>query len=506
MWGIKQHCTTPALFSAALIAAGNLPAHVYAQEQAQAGGTTASAENFSLAGYARAYSSWNLSNTPETKENDRGDLSMLRGSLLLDASAKAGPFSLRATGRVEREYETNYLKRLAALGANAHEGAGNIKDLYNHGELREAYVSFSPTKRLNLKVGKQQVVWGESDFFHAMDLVHGFDSVWAPPTEESDETRKPLVLVNATWTVPEVEGSLQVLIRPGLDRERDIGNTPDIVGGRNAGIGHRGFDGLTIANMDYHHPDGDIDKTTWGVRWNAMLGGLTYSLAYLKTFSPNSVVNSRFAPYMKMPTGLVGDLIYPKMDLFGVTLNGYSSTIDAVVSAEVAYQRDVAYNMGTGPLIGLNGIRKKNQVRAMLRMDKNLNLTSIGASNPSLWSVQIFDTWIPEFKESDDLVSIPTYGRATKRHEAIITNIFSLNYSNNNINPALVLAYDISNGGGFVIPYVDFSLGDNWRLRTEIDYYYHRKQRAPDDASRAPATFGLAANNNQFMVRLTRQF
>jgi hypothetical protein len=505
MWGFQQHRAVPTVLSVLFMGMGSLPATAMAQDDATAG-TTASAGSFIMGGYARVYSQWNLSNTPETAQNDRGDPSMLRGALLLDASARLGPFSLRAIGRVDREYETNYLKRLGDLGANGHEGPGKIRELYNHGDLREAYVSFSPARNLNLKVGKQQVVWGESDFFHAMDLVHGFNSVWAPPTEESDETRKPLVLVNATLTVPSVEGSLQAIVRPGLDREQDIGNTPDIYGGRNAGIGHRGFDGRTIANADYHHPDGDIDKTTWGVRWAGTAGGLSYSLAYLKTLSPNFVVNSRFAPYQKAPTGAVGDLIYPKMDVLGATLNGYSSTIDAVLSAEVAYQRGVAYNAGTGALIGLNGIRKKDQVRAMLRMDKNLNLTSLGASNPSLWSVQIFDTWIQNFNHSDDLVLIPTYGRAVKKHEAIITNIFSLNYNNNNINPTLVLAYDMSNGGGFVVPYVDFSLGNNWRLRTEIDYYYHRRQGAPNDAFRAPTTFGLAAHNNQFMLRLTRQF
>lgn len=505
MWGFQKHPAVPTVLSVLLMGLGIMPATSMAQEDATAG-TTATAENFMLGGYARVYSQWNLSNTPETKQNDRGDLSMLRGALLLDASAKMGPVSFRAIGRLDREYETNYLKRLGELGANAHEGPGKIKDLYDHGDLREAYISFSPVKNLNLKVGKQQVVWGESDFFHAMDLVHGFNSVWAPPTEESDETRKPLIMVNATLAVPSVEGALQVIVRPGWDREQDIGNTPDIYGGRNAGIGYRGFDGRTIANADYHHPDGDIDKTTWGVRWSGTAGGLTYSLAYLKTLTPNFVINSRFAPYMKAPTGVVGDLIYPKMDVFGATLNGYSKTIDAVLSAEVAYQRDVSYNVGTGEQIGLGGIRKKNQVRAMLRMDKNLNLTSIGASNPSLWSVQIFDTWIQNFKDGDDLVLIPTYGRAVKKHEAIITNIFSLNYNNNNINPTLVLAYDLSNGGGFVIPYVDFSLGDNWRLRTEIDYYYHRRQGAANDPFRAPTNFGLAAKNNQFMLRLTRQF
>lgn len=459
-------------------------------------------DDFHLGGYVRAYSSWNLSNTPETTQNDKGDLSMLRGSVLLDASGKAGPVRFHTIGRVDREYETDYLNRLQGLGA----GQGHIMDLYNQGELREAYIEFDATDRLNFKLGKQQVVWGESDFFHAMDVVEGFNSVWAPPTEESDETRKSLILLNAKLSIPEANGSLQMIVRPGLDRAVDIGNTPDIYGGRNAGIFYRGFDGRNIANFDYHHPDGDIDRTTGGVRWAGTVGGLGYSIAYLETFNPNFVINSRNNPYQKIPSGPVGDAIFPKMDVLGVTLNGYSSAVDAVLSTEVAYQYGAAYNMGTGPLIGLNGIKKKNQIRSMLRMDKNIDLSVIGAAKPSLWSVQIFDTWIQNFKESDDLVLIPTYGRAAKKHETVITNIFSLNYSNNNINPTLVLAYDATNGGGFVIPYVDFVMGDHWRLRTEVDYYFHPKNANTPNATDSPTTFGLASNNNQFTLRLTRQF
>lgn len=468
---------------------------------AEEGGTL----DLKLGGYVRGYASWMLSDTPETRQNDVGDLSMLRGQALLDISGNVGPARFTVIGRVEREYKTDYLKRLERL-THAAGSRHDLIDIYNDGEVREAYVDFDIGDRLNFRIGKQQVVWGESDFFHAMDLVHGFNSVWAPPAEESDETRKPLVMVNAKLAVPEANGALQLILRPGWDRDEDIGNTPDIFGGRNAGFRYRGFDARTIVNFDFRHPDADVSEATWGARWTGMAGPLNYSVAYLKTFSPNFVINSRLNPFKKTPSGPVGDLIYPKMEVFGATVNGYSGTIDAVISAEVAYQRDVAYNVGTGQLIGLNGIRKKDQIRSMLRMDKNIDLSVIGAIRPSLWSVQIFDTWIQDFKDRDDLVLIPTYGRPAKEHETIITNIFSLSYANSNINPSLVLAYDLTNGGGFVIPYIDFTMGNDWRLRAELDYFFYSHQTVPGDRSNSPTTFGLAAHNNQFMLRLTRQF
>ena len=44
-------------------------------------------------------------------------------------NGKVGPFTLHATARLDREYPTRYLKRLGALGANAHEGPGRIQGL-----------------------------------------------------------------------------------------------------------------------------------------------------------------------------------------------------------------------------------------------------------------------------------------------------------------------------------------------------------------------------------------
>lgn len=468
----------------------------------------ASDSGLTLRGYLRTYAGWNASNTPETAKDDSGKLSMLRGSALVDASGGSGPVSFRVVGRVDREQKTSYLENLENL-THAQGGRSSLMNLYNAGELREWYVDIAATERLNLRVGKQQVVWGESDFFHAMDIVNGFNQLWAPPTEESDETRKGLVMFNAKLLIPEANGALQILVRPGVDRNKDIGNTPDVFGGRNAAFGYRGFDAKAIVNIDYRHPDGDVKDTTGGFRWTGSAAGLNYSLAYLKTFTPNFVINSNFNPYMKTPTNpIVGDLIYPKMEVYGASVNGYSATVDAVLSAEVALQKDVAYNQGTGA-IGLLGIKKKNQVRSMFRMDKNVDFSWLGgAIRPSLWSVQIFDTWITNFRKADDLVLIPTFNHPAKKHETIITNIFALSYANSNINPVLVAAYDVTNGGGFVVPYVDFSFGTNWRLRVEYDYFYYKHQTFPADPNRddSPTTFGLAAHNNQFWIRGTYQF
>jgi hypothetical protein len=476
---------------------------------------TASSD-FRLGGYVRGWVSFNLQNPPETAENDRGDVSMVRGSVLLDADLKTGPLSWKGVARVDREYKTKYLERLEALAAaNTPGGPGShIMDTYNHGDIRELYVDYAPNERLKFRLGRQQVVWGETDFFRAMDVVHGFDYRWRSFLErEGDELRKPLILLNGKVDVPEANGSLQVLVRPGWDRDRDIGNTYDLSGGRWALQPNKGVDFLApgLLRYNYHHSSGDVDDVTGGLRWSGTAGPVNYSVAYLKTFNNDPVVNSSFAPYGTAPAAGLGEFIYPKVNLVGLTASGYVPALDAVLSSELVYTRDAAFNVGTnfmgGTLPGFGGIKRKDVLQAMFRMDKNFNLARVlGTSRPSFFSVQVFDKWIQSYDRADDLVDNAGYGGPLKRHSTVVTGVLGLNYSNDKINPMLAVGTDATNGGGFVIPSVEFVWGNNWRLVAEADLFFSKHQKLPGQIEGQTHLFGWFKNNDQLLFRLTRQF
>ncbi|MDB5919408.1 MAG: LysR family transcriptional regulator [Massilia sp.] len=471
---------------------------------------------FHLGGYVRTWASFNLQDPPETKENDRGDLSMLRAAVLLDADLKTGPLQWKAVGRVDREYKTSYLKRLEALGATGGGTGIPLTEAYNQAELREFNVSFDVGDRVKFRLGRQQVVWGESDFFRALDVVHGFDYRWRSFLEvENEELRKPVFLANAMISVPEARGSLQVLVRPGWDRNRDIGNTYDLSGGRWANQPNKGADFLGVMNYDYRHRSGNTDDVTGGLRWSGRTPGeLKYSLAYLKTYNNDPVVNTadpRFT-FGSAPTGVIGDFIYPKIDLLGATLSGYSANLDAVLSTEMVYTRDAAFNVGTSPssnvigLPGFAGIKQKNTFTTMLRIDKTANLAFIGTSRPSFLSFQLFDTWILGFDRNDDIVQLAGFTAPIRKHSTILTTILAMNYMNDRINPTLAAGIDASNGGGFVIPSVEFAFGDNWRLKAEANLFFNRGQKKPGELGGDTHLFGYFAHNDQLVFRLTRQF
>jgi hypothetical protein len=441
---------------------------------------------------------------------------MLRGALSLNVDAKTGPLQWKAVGRIDREYRTRYLERLETQNRNNLAGGpgSRILDLYDKAELREFYVDYSPTDRLQFRLGKQQVVWGETDFFHLTDLLQGFDFRWRSFLErENDEVRKPLILLNSKLDVPELNGALQVVLRPGLDRNRDIGNTFDLSGGRWALQPNKGVDFLApgALNYDYHHPDGDADDVTGGVRWTGLAGPVNYALSYLKTFNPNPVVNSAFAPYKVKPSGKLGDFIYPKIDVFGGSVSGEVPQIDAVLSAEAAFQRDVPYNVGSaflgGALPGFGGIKTKDVIVTSLRFDKQLRLMeALGTNQASFFSVQLFDTWIQRFKRAEDLIELAGFGAPVRKHTTILSGFLVLNYANSTINPQLAFASDVSNGDAFLIPSVEFKWGNNWRLLAEADLFFPKHQKRPGQIETAAHPLAGFAHNNQLMLRLTYQF
>lgn len=551
--------------AAALVLAGLAAAAVPA---AAAGEET----GFHVGGYVRGWLSANLQDQPETVGNDRYELSMARASLMLDADwAPVAGLKFKGIARLDREVKTDYLASLEAppdekpAGSVASvfstAGGGNIGGVmnnYNQGRLREAWVEWEPDNRVKLKFGRQQIVWGETDFFRAMDLVHGFDYRWRSFLEaENEELRKPLIMLRAMVQVPEARGSLDMFVRPGWDPTDQIGNTYDLAGGRWASQPTRGASFLYATSYNYESEGANAKHPTGGLRWSGQAGDLNYSLAYLRTFNNDPVANpcpetlallyggaaipaadpATYMTFKQRPVACgaaspnpygnplqFGDWIFPTTDVLGFTASGYSAAVDGVFSTEIVFQKDRSYNVGIdggkyGPNItpGAFGVVQKNTLTTMLRLDKQVDLSGlIGTSRPSFASVQFFNTTILGYDEADEIVQLAYWNRRRSRHSALLTGILAMNYDNDRVNPTLAAGWDVSYGGGFVIPSVEWVLGDSWRVKAELDLFYdagNTKQRylnpttgQLEEQGSGAGLMGYFSKSNQLMVRVTRQF
>lgn len=507
--------------------------------------TSALAEDrLKVDGYLRQEMSWNMKNWEDTPGyDDQGKLSMARSTARLNLEWQATEdVAVVAKLRASREVKTNFLEHLEEMGANNYreaDGQGDIMDLYDDEEIRELYVDFPVGERLQFRLGKQQIAWGETDFFAANDLVHGFDYTWRSFLEPAnEELRKANIIAKMNIDVPELDGGLEVFVRPGWDRKEDIGTELDIYGGRWSSQPYAGVDFRNIDPYNFENDEGDYRDVTGGIRWNGLYGDTNYSLSYLKTFYPSPILNaSNNLALFGLPgvpsgaetkgteqtRGPAGEIIYPMVDIFGFTASRYSEWADAVFSTEMAYIKDAPYQILQSPptLIsqavapGFDGYATKDVVALMLRMDKNIAATQdwLGTEKPMFFSVQLFDKWVQNYDEDDALLYSVGWGGKVKEHSVLGTAIFDLSYNSGRIRPNLVVGADLSNGGGFVIPSVTFELSSKLRWKVEYDAFWGSDDREgdkcgfPNAASCDNATlFDYFNNRDQLYTSLTYLF
>jgi len=478
--------------------------------------------DFRISGYLRQHLATNLSDVPETQEDDKYDLAMARTTLLLQADADLGWAYGVAIGRVTREYMTDYLDRLEDLTAVT--GAMNTPSLprsdfenhYNDEELREAYLDIPMGSKFSARIGKQQVVWGETDFFQAMDVIHGYDQTWRAFLEpENEEWRKPLWLIDLQYFSVNSDNSVQLVLRPGIDDDDAMGNSLDTFGGRWSLNGSRGFNTAALIPVNYDHAKADADDPSYGIRWSGTALGVGYTLNYYHTLSQDPVVNfadlsggfnPAFRAYGEAPLNGFAEFIYPEIDIFGATLNGYLESINATFRAELAFTPDKPYNFGFAntPSAGGNGVIEKDTLRTMIGLDKPLRTQSLlGTSAPTSMSLQLFDTWIIDHEDSEQVVD---FGSPKKEHSSILTALMMMPFRHDSVNLTFAVIYDLAYEGTILVPGVSLSFGDHWRVMFEADFFNGGRYKSGPMDPQGQSLIGAFHNSDQALARITYQF
>lgn len=474
----------------------------------------------SLTGYVREYLGVNLENKPDIMANGeklegKWDLNMARSVLLLDGKADFGRVRVTAIGRWSREVETNYLDRLND------SSTANIMNSLNDNDLREMYVDLDVSDRIKMRLGKQQVAWGEADSFQVLDIINPFDFNWRSSFEaENEELRKPLIMANVNIGFPLLNGSLQLLFRPGWDDAQSVAATLPFDGGRFAPQGNLGVNANQFIPFNYHHNRGDTKDASYGGRWSGTVGPVGYTLNYYHTVSGFPVINfanitgsPNFRQWGAAPKMGFAEFVFPEIDVYGFSFNSYLTPIDTVLRGELAYFPDKPYNHGFSgtPLGGALNIIEKDTVSWMLGLDKQFpNLTSrLGTTSSPLLTGQIIDTWIPNFNQRDDLLESGVTPR--REHSTVITLITALSYNGSNTNPSFGLLYDATYGGGAVLASLTNVIGDHWRIYSEYLGFFKNGQTCSVNPTTGNGIdcqhgFGNFDNKDQITVRVTYQF
>ncbi len=347
----------------------------------------------------------------------------------------------------------------------------NIDKFKAQYDLWECYFDFSRGP-LFLRLGKQNLAWGETDTFRLLDAINPLDNTFGGPFEDLDDRRIPLWMLRASWNFgyvgPVASTTLEGFWVPG---NWDV---------RVAPVAPRGtayaapLPEVPIPTL-YEPPGKKMSNSRWGVRLMGMLAeSVNFSIGHYKSFldtpgllwnvedTGSFIPNAWLAPF------------WDDVQVTGFAMNWWESMTDVVVRSEVAMFWDEAVFIPeisiplvpSGiPIPGLDLLPaqgdkvEKNILRFMLGLDKSLWVRKLNRLQTFFVSVQYFGQYILDY---DDRIKVPVpiYPDASdyagvREIESVVTMLVNTSYMSGRLTPQMVVAYDVR-GAWLVQPSVNY--------------------------------------------------
>ncbi len=427
-----------------------------------------------------------------------GKLSMFRNTLQLEADWSPWPVvSLHAIVRGVKSLKLSVDKDAQV----PHEGYfGNHQktidwvadQYYDEFDLREFYLDINATQYLHLRLGRQQVAWGETGSYRLLDVVNPIDSTWHfGPLESFEDQRIPLWMLKGLLWIPPLQGSLEVVWIPMLDRPEDTVTVPlTFVGawGLPPVPAPELFDGddsvapWKIRKKVFLYPGRDITNSRAGARWQGEIGNFTYTLVYFYThqLSPPIPLYT-YAQFGAGDEGVDVYLFFPRQHIAGMSFEtalpyplGTNLKFEAAFepnrtytlhSAENSLTDRIPYNAPNGDTYTFFHMKKKKVFSYAVSLQQPLLLDFLNREQ-SIWVVaQFMHTWITDFEAADRIVEVPGYDATlSKRHSFTVVGAIFTNYLHGLLSPRIVGAW-LPDQGGFLSAQLGVTLGDHWRFR-----------------------------------------
>jgi len=153
------------------------------------------ASPISLDGFLKLGSTFNFSHdAPDNAQTDWRGISRLRAELQLEVEIKPkGRWQAFVSGKGFYD---------AAYGINGREDYTDpvLAEYEDELELREAYLLISPASRLDVKAGRQIVVWGKSDNIRVTDVLNPLD-LREPGLTDIEDLRLPVTMTRMDYFI-----------------------------------------------------------------------------------------------------------------------------------------------------------------------------------------------------------------------------------------------------------------------------------------------------------------
>jgi len=320
-------------------------------------------------------------------------------------------------------------------------------DLEWENDLREIFIDLvaqDANTRVNLRLGRQIVRWGETDLFNIINMPNPNDTSYQMFFSDPDDLAYPLWMGRLNYNVTGV-GVFNSLgfeflaipdIRPGqlapLDDENETWNSDAPY----AFV----FDGYTEQVGGFATFHEDVPSRTWenmeyGMSLLMSIENLEATLHYFVGFQDVGVLD-----WSELSWGISTDLCntHPRQRTYGYSFNYFVEAINTVVRGEGAYTDKMALIQIPSPANGLTGITEKTVTQVLMGFDRAMHPTWIGTRSALDMSLELYWQHVKNMEVDQD----PSIYPDVKKDTGIAGITMWTDYRHGTIKPFLKAAYD----------------------------------------------------------------
>ncbi len=298
-----------------------------------------------------------------------------------------------------------------------------------HARNREAYVGFSPTSKMDVRLGRQPLTWGTGDLLFLNDFFpkdwvaffSGYDMQYlkAPSDALKVSTYSQLVNIDFVWT-PQfdsdnfITGEKLVYYSPLANRV--VAAPPELLA---------------------EDPGSSLSDGEFALRANKKIDSVEYAL-YL------------YRGYFKIPEGfnpLTFQPYFPLLNSVGGSVRG--TFLGGIANMEYAYWDSKESDSGSNLLV------PNSQSRFLIGYETEVvrNLTA---------SVQYYVEHLHDYKKRKVAFSDPDL--RPRKNRQVLTTRWTLVTDQGNLNYSLFAFYSPSDQDYYLIPSVYYRLSDKWQF------------------------------------------
>lgn len=311
-------------------------------------------------------------------------------------------------------------------------------------ELREFYLDWFVSDKSTIRLGKQQIVWGETDGLKVLDVVNP-QNFREFMLEEFQDSRIPLWAIKAEFPIRNL--NFELLWVPDLTYHQN----PDFTSPYfpSALIPAIPTD-FSVKQLEVKKPNRIIQDSDIGLKLSAFLKGWDLSFSYLYHYDDFPVLDFKLDQESDAENLLFVQPCHHRLHTIGGTFNNALGAI--------SLRGEVAYNMNRHFMTTTPNVEKRGTVSDQF-------LLAIGADwlfKETMLSIQLFNDLL--------IRDITAFNR--DKYEVNYSVLASQELLNDDLKFEILAVQNLKRGDGMIRPKVQYYLSSNLQLSVGSTIFY----------------------------------